>query len=186
MLIWFQSKCSNSSKLEKLEAQRLKKDWSNFIVPWYLSYQGLTVSDYAAINKLNKGFYYITLIILTHTSTYLCLCLILFLFPLCFSLKTNKPQTSSQSELSRWLCDLHNDVNKKLGKPIFDCSKVNERWRDGWKDGSCGWPLPHHLSLSKLWYILIHFVPFSFVNVQFLYAFHFSIICFFQIYKEQS
>jgi hypothetical protein len=22
---------------------------------------------------------------------------------------------------------------------MFDCSKVDERWIDGWKDGSCGW-----------------------------------------------
>ena len=24
-----------------------------------------------------------------------------------------------------------------LGKPEFDCSKVFQRWRDGWADGSC-------------------------------------------------
>lgn len=29
------------------------------------------------------------------------------------------------------------EVNRKLGKPDFDCSLVDERWRDGWKDGSC-------------------------------------------------
>ncbi|KAJ8305067.1 hypothetical protein KUTeg_003936 [Tegillarca granosa] len=52
-------------------------------------------------------------------------------------LKTNTPDTSSQENLSQWFCRLHNSVNKKLGKPEFDCSKVNERWRDGWKDGSC-------------------------------------------------
>ena len=26
-----------------------------------------------------------------------------------------------------------------LGKPEFDCSKVFQRWRDGWADGSCDW-----------------------------------------------
>ncbi|KAG8954174.1 hypothetical protein FRC04_000395 [Tulasnella sp. 424] len=39
--------------------------------------------------------------------------------------------------LSRWLCARHNDVNERLGKPIFDCSKTDERWKDGPKDGSC-------------------------------------------------
>ncbi|KAF4115890.1 hypothetical protein G5714_003379 [Onychostoma macrolepis] len=52
-------------------------------------------------------------------------------------LKTNQPDTSSQHNLSQWMCRLHNDINIRLGKPEFDCSKVDERWRDGWKDGSC-------------------------------------------------
>lgn len=52
-------------------------------------------------------------------------------------LKDSPPKVESQKVLSRWLCDTHNVVNKKLGKPIFDCTKVNERWRDGWLDGSC-------------------------------------------------
>ncbi|XP_073689333.1 FAD-linked sulfhydryl oxidase ALR [Garra rufa] len=52
-------------------------------------------------------------------------------------LKTNQPDTSSRHNLSQWLCRLHNDINIRLGKPEFDCSKVDERWRDGWKDGSC-------------------------------------------------
>lgn len=59
-------------------------------------------------------------------------------------LKTNKPQTSSREELSQWMCRLHNQVNRKTGKPEFDCSLVDERWRDGWKDGSCGWPFKKH------------------------------------------
>ncbi|XP_061175654.1 FAD-linked sulfhydryl oxidase ALR-like [Saccostrea echinata] len=53
-------------------------------------------------------------------------------------LKTNKPETASREELSQWMCRLHNKVNKRIGKPEFDCSLVDERWRDGWKDGSCG------------------------------------------------
>ncbi|XP_060799010.1 FAD-linked sulfhydryl oxidase ALR [Neoarius graeffei] len=52
-------------------------------------------------------------------------------------LKTNQPDTSSRHHLSQWLCHLHNGINVRLGKPEFDCSKVDERWRDGWKDGSC-------------------------------------------------
>ncbi|KAH8287243.1 hypothetical protein KR054_004718 [Drosophila jambulina] len=52
-------------------------------------------------------------------------------------LDVNPINVSSQKELSLWLCKFHNRVNDKLGKPLFDCSKVNERWRDGWLDGSC-------------------------------------------------
>jgi len=47
------------------------------------------------------------------------------------------PVTSSATEFSSYLCQLHNRINTKLGKPQFDCTKVMERWRDGWKDGSC-------------------------------------------------
>jgi len=47
------------------------------------------------------------------------------------------PVVDSQKNFAKWLCDLHNIVNVKLGKPVFDCSKVDERWRDGWLDGSC-------------------------------------------------
>ncbi|NXK55720.1 ALR oxidase, partial [Chauna torquata] len=52
-------------------------------------------------------------------------------------LRTNQPDTSNRSNFSHWLCLLHNEVNRKLGKSEFDCSRVDERWRDGWKDGSC-------------------------------------------------
>ncbi|XP_076459693.1 FAD-linked sulfhydryl oxidase ALR-like [Babylonia areolata] len=52
-------------------------------------------------------------------------------------LKSNSPDTSSRHNLSQWFCQLHNRVNRKLGKTEFDCSKVDERWKDGWKDGSC-------------------------------------------------
>ncbi|XP_059475151.1 FAD-linked sulfhydryl oxidase ALR [Neocloeon triangulifer] len=52
-------------------------------------------------------------------------------------LKSAPPDVSSQSAFSNWMCQLHNKVNVKLGKPVFDCSKVNERWRDGPSDGSC-------------------------------------------------
>lgn len=58
------------------------------------------------------------------------------LFPL-RRLKTNQPDTRSRHTLSQWLCGIHNDVNVRLGKPEFDCSRVDERWKDGWKDGSC-------------------------------------------------
>lgn len=47
------------------------------------------------------------------------------------------PNVDSRQELSQWFCQMHNQVNKRIGKPLFDCSKVDERWRTGWKDGSC-------------------------------------------------
>ncbi|XP_053996713.1 FAD-linked sulfhydryl oxidase ALR [Hylaeus anthracinus] len=52
-------------------------------------------------------------------------------------LKQSPPQTDSQKQLSYWLCDIHNEINEKLGKPRFDCNLVDQRWKDGWLDGSC-------------------------------------------------
>ena len=52
-------------------------------------------------------------------------------------LRTTPPDVSGREALSQWMCALHNGVNRKLGKEAFDCSKVDERWRDGWKDGHC-------------------------------------------------
>ncbi|KAI0286125.1 ERV/ALR sulfhydryl oxidase domain-containing protein [Russula aff. rugulosa BPL654] len=47
------------------------------------------------------------------------------------------PDVRSRATLSAWLCATHNEVNAELGKPTFDCARVDERWRDGPKDGSC-------------------------------------------------
>ncbi|KIY53872.1 hypothetical protein FISHEDRAFT_68441 [Fistulina hepatica ATCC 64428] len=47
------------------------------------------------------------------------------------------PQVSNRAALSRWLCERHNHVNEKLGKPKFDCDKTDERWKDGPSDGRC-------------------------------------------------
>ncbi|EPS45889.1 hypothetical protein H072_152 [Dactylellina haptotyla CBS 200.50] len=49
----------------------------------------------------------------------------------------NTPKLDSQEDFGRWMCNAHNEVNKKLGKPEFDCNFWKERWRDGWKDGRC-------------------------------------------------
>ncbi|KAI2627526.1 FAD-linked sulfhydryl oxidase ALR [Hypoxylon sp. NC1633] len=46
-------------------------------------------------------------------------------------------QVGSRDEFGKWLCQAHNAVNVKLGKEKFDCSKWEERWRTGWKDGRC-------------------------------------------------
>ena len=47
------------------------------------------------------------------------------------------PDLASRLGLSTWMCQQHNLVNQKLGKPEFDCRKVLERWKDGPKDGRC-------------------------------------------------
>jgi FAD-linked sulfhydryl oxidase len=52
--------------------------------------------------------------------------------------KRSVPKVTSRTDFGRWLCDAHNDVNKKLGKPIFNCDMWQERWRTGPPDGSCG------------------------------------------------
>lgn len=48
----------------------------------------------------------------------------------------NEPSVSSQDSLGEWLCGAHNEVNKKLGKPKFDCSLWKQRWKDGWDNDS--------------------------------------------------
>ncbi|ORY07516.1 ERV/ALR sulfhydryl oxidase domain-containing protein [Clohesyomyces aquaticus] len=50
----------------------------------------------------------------------------------------NAPRVSSREEFGRWMCEAHNAVNVKIGKKEFDCTKWEERWRTGWKDGRCG------------------------------------------------
>ncbi|CAI2189928.1 6602_t:CDS:1 [Funneliformis geosporum] len=52
-------------------------------------------------------------------------------------MKKVPPKVESRWALGIWLCDMHNIVNERLGKPIFDCNKINERWKDGPKNGQC-------------------------------------------------
>lgn len=40
----------------------------------------------------------------------------------------NPPRLNNREEFSLWLCEEHNVVNEKLGKPIFNCDKVWERY----------------------------------------------------------
>lgn len=49
----------------------------------------------------------------------------------------NEPRLSGRSEFGTWMCEAHNEVNRKLGKKEFDCRFWEERWRTGWKDGRC-------------------------------------------------
>lgn len=53
-------------------------------------------------------------------------------------LQQNPPRVASRDELAQFFCVAHNEVNRKLSKPEFDCGLVDQRWRDGWNDGSCG------------------------------------------------
>lgn len=57
------------------------------------------------------------------------------------NLRSNPPEAAvlGRANLSRWLCERHNEVNSKLGKDIFDCGVPNldARWKDGPADGSC-------------------------------------------------
>nr|CAG8573197.1 14261_t:CDS:2 [Entrophospora candida] len=52
-------------------------------------------------------------------------------------MKKYPPKVESKWALGGWLCDMHNIVNDRLGKTLFDCSKIDERWKDGPKDGRC-------------------------------------------------
>lgn len=53
-------------------------------------------------------------------------------------LRNEPPKVSSREDFGKWMCEAHNAVNTKLGKESFDCNKWDERWRTGWRDGSCG------------------------------------------------
>ncbi|CAL9728919.1 mitochondrial FAD-linked sulfhydryl oxidase Erv1p [Monosporozyma unispora] len=44
------------------------------------------------------------------------------------------PRVESKEELSRWMCEAHNHVNVKLGKPKFNCDFWQQRWKDGWEE----------------------------------------------------
>ena len=50
----------------------------------------------------------------------------------------NEPRLEGQEGLGRWMCEAHNEVNRKLGKQEFDCAFWRQRWKDGPGDGSCG------------------------------------------------
>jgi len=41
---------------------------------------------------------------------------------------SDKTKVSGRSELELWMCQTHNHVNERLGKPIFPCRRVRERW----------------------------------------------------------
>jgi len=48
-------------------------------------------------------------------------------------LKKYPPQTSSRRSAALWLCHVHNEVNIRLKKPVFDCSHLDSTY-----DCGCG------------------------------------------------
>jgi len=40
---------------------------------------------------------------------------------------------ATREDFAVWMCQRHNEVNKLLDKPLFDCeySALYRRWRDG-------------------------------------------------------
>jgi len=48
-------------------------------------------------------------------------------------LKENPIRYESREEFAYYLCDLHNKVNVRLGKPIYECKKTFDIW-----GGDCG------------------------------------------------
>jgi FAD-linked sulfhydryl oxidase len=52
-------------------------------------------------------------------------------------MEKEKLKVTNRDEFGKWLCDAHNIVNVRTGKPTFDCQLWKERWKDGWKDGRC-------------------------------------------------
>jgi len=55
-------------------------------------------------------------------------------------LKKFPPQTSSRRAASLWLCSVHNEVNNRLKKPMFDCSKLDETYDCGCGDNNTALP----------------------------------------------
>ncbi len=45
--------------------------------------------------------------------------------------KGNEPRVEGREGFGRWMCEAHNEVNRKLGKKEFDCNRWEERWRTG-------------------------------------------------------
>ncbi|ODV58707.1 flavin-linked sulfhydryl oxidase ASCRUDRAFT_77710 [Ascoidea rubescens DSM 1968] len=49
-------------------------------------------------------------------------------------IKKNEPKVMTQDDFGKWLCNAHNSVNIKLGKPKFKCELWKKRWKDGWDE----------------------------------------------------
>lgn len=43
-------------------------------------------------------------------------------------IKHSPPRASNRKEFQHWVCSVHNVVNRRLGKEVFDCDLVEERW----------------------------------------------------------
>lgn len=49
-------------------------------------------------------------------------------------LRKYPPQTSSREAASQWGCFVHNVVNERLGKEIFDCNEISTKYSCGCAD----------------------------------------------------
>mgnify|MGYP001124205622 CR=1 FL=1 len=45
------------------------------------------------------------------------------------------PRLNTRHDFSQWTCEAHNHVNTHLGKPKFDCSLFDKRWRRSTRKG---------------------------------------------------
>eukprot|EP00698_Gefionella_okellyi_P024852 TRINITY_DN8883_c0_g1_i1.p1 TRINITY_DN8883_c0_g1~~TRINITY_DN8883_c0_g1_i1.p1 ORF type:complete len:165 (+),score=19.42 TRINITY_DN8883_c0_g1_i1:98-592(+) len=45
-------------------------------------------------------------------------------------LKVSPPILDTRADAVLWLCEIHNQVNTRLGKPLFDCTMAESRWRN--------------------------------------------------------
>jgi hypothetical protein len=61
------------------------------------------------------------------------------------------PKLDSRDEFILWICESHNRVNLRLGKPTYDCSKHDERWDCGCNivPGQALYPDPPASPISK-------------------------------------
>lgn len=48
-------------------------------------------------------------------------------------LEENPPDTRDRKRFAMYMCDMHNKVNERLNKEIFDCSTLYDEW-----GGDCG------------------------------------------------
>jgi FAD-linked sulfhydryl oxidase len=48
-------------------------------------------------------------------------------------IEEHPPNVESREAFSLWMCGAHNEVNERLGLPMYDCSlaALDERWRTG-------------------------------------------------------
>ncbi|PRP83387.1 hypothetical protein PROFUN_09415 [Planoprotostelium fungivorum] len=44
-------------------------------------------------------------------------------------MKRKPPTLDNRKSFSNWMCWAHNEVNRQLGKPDFNCQLIDERWR---------------------------------------------------------
>lgn len=42
--------------------------------------------------------------------------------------RASPPAVGSHADLQRWMCEAHNVVNRRLGKPTFNCALAEARW----------------------------------------------------------